>query len=193
MGRAYRHPRRTMAQHIDQGLSEPHALFNLAAACLLLFLASLPNAVREAASLDVDEPLTATIAAHIFGYFFVAPLLFYFAAAATHLVARAFGGEGSFLSARSALFWSALLGGPIAMLLSLVGVGAQVLGLPAQLPWLSYLGYAGLAFWLWLFAASLAEAEGFAATREVLAMLALVFAGVAVAVTMLAGGSGQPG
>ena len=39
------------------------------------------------------------------------------------------------------------------------------------LPWLSVLGYAGLAFWLWLFAASLAEAEGFSATGRVAAVL----------------------
>ena len=55
---------------------------------------------------------------------------------------------------------------------------------------MSWLGYAGLAFWLWLLAASLAEAEGFAATGRVAAVLAAGFAAVAGLFEVLAGGAG---
>ena len=40
------------------------------------------------------------------------------------------------------------------------------------MPLTTWLGYAALAFWLWLLAASLAEAEGFAGTGRVAAVLA---------------------
>lgn len=176
MARGYRDPRAEMARQVDEGLTEARALAHLFLACALGFVASLPQAVRKAQALgDVPDPLAGTVSAHLFGYIFVAPLMFYGLAAVVHLVARAFGGRGGFLGARSALFWAALLGAPIALALALVGVGVEVAGGGRWLPWVAYLGFAGLAFWLWLLAASLAETEGFAATRRVAAALAVIF------------------
>jgi hypothetical protein len=99
---------------------------------------------------------------------------------------RLFGARPGFLAARAALFWSALMAAPVALLLAVVGVAAEAR--PALLPVASLLGYAGLAFWLWLFAASLAEAEGFAATGRVAAVLAAAFAGVAGLLGVVTGG-----
>ena len=135
----------------------------------------------------MPEPLAATISAHLFGYLFVAPLLFYGLAALLHLAARAFGGRGGYLGARSALFWAALLGGPIALALALAGALVEIAGGSGRLPWLDYLGYVGLAFWLWLLAASLAEAEGFGATGRVAAVMALGFVGLAAGFGALTG------
>ena len=87
----------------------------------------------------------------------------------------------------AALFWSALLVAPLALALALLGVAAEI-GRPGLLPWVSWLGYAGLAFWLWLFAASLAEAEGFAGTGRVAAVVAAAFAGIAGLLGFVAGG-----
>ncbi len=193
MALAYRAPRVATARLLGASMSEQRASFHLIAACLLLFLASLPNAVRRAGGLVVDDPLSAVIAAHLFGYFFVAPLLFYAAAAATHLVARAFGGAGSHLAARTAVFWSVLLAGPIAIALALLRVAVEALRAGALLPWVSYLGYAGLAFWFWLFAASLAEAEGFGATLPVAAVLVGAFLALALVLTALAAGPSAAG
>ncbi len=188
IARAYRDPRGAMAREVAEGLSEPRALRHLSLACALGFVASLPAAARRAQDLhDVPDPLTGVIAAHLFGYVFVAPLLLYGLAALMHLAARAFGGRGAFLGARSALFWAALLGGPIALALALAGVLVEIAGGPRLLPPLVYLGYAGLGFWLWLLAASLAEVEGFGATRRVAAALALGVAGVALGLGTLAG------
>ena len=188
MAEGWRDPRAAMARQIAEGLSERRALLHLFLACGLGFVASLPGAVRKAQGLgDVPEPLAGTVSAHLFGYLFLAPLLFYGLAALLHLAARAFGGRGGFLGARAALFWAALLGAPIALALALAGALLEIAGGAGLLPWLDYLGYAGLAFWLWLLAASLAEAEGFGATRRVAAVLALGFVGLAVGLGALTG------
>lgn len=183
--RAYRDPRRAMAARIAAGGGEPRALAELMAACGLLFLASLPAAGETAGGLTIADALAAVVAAHLFGYLFVLPLVAYGLAALVHLAARAFGGRGDWPDARAAVFRAALLGGPIAVALALIGIlaGGQ------RLPWMSWLGYAGLAFWIWLLAASLAEAEGFAATRRVAAVLGAGLAGIAAAVLLLTGGA----
>jgi hypothetical protein len=57
------------------------------------------------------------------------------------------------------------------------------------LPWLGVLSYAGFAFWLWLFAACLAEAEGFRHSGRVAAVVVAAFGTVAGIVAVLAGGA----
>jgi hypothetical protein len=189
IARAWRDPRGAMSDLVGEGLNEPRALAHLVAACFLLLVASLPNAVREARVVDIDDSLSGVIAAHLFGYMFVLPLLLYGLAALVHLAAGLFGGSGGYLGARSALFWTMLAGAPIALALSLFGVGAEALAGGARLPWLSLPGYAGLAFWIWLLAGALAEVEGFASTGRVAAALAAVFGGLAVTAGLLAAGA----
>jgi hypothetical protein len=188
--RGWRDPRGTMAGELADGARETRSLIHVLVACGLLFVASLPNALREARGLDIDDPVAGAIAAHLFGYVALAPLLLYGLAAVVHLGARAFGARGGFAAARAALFFSVLLAAPVALALALLGVAAEAR--PALLPWVSGLGYAGLAFWLWLFAASLAEAEGFAATGPVAAAVAVAFAGIAGLLALVAsrGGAG---
>jgi hypothetical protein len=183
----WRNPRRAMARQIEGGLSESRSLVYLMVACGLFFVASLPNALREARALDIENPVEGAIAAHLFAYLALAPLLAYGFAALVHLVARLFGARGGFLPARAAVFWSALLMAPLALALALVGVAAEAR--PALLPATTLLGYAGLAFWLWLFAASLSEAEGFAATGRVVAVVAAALAGIAGLLGAVAGGA----
>jgi hypothetical protein len=185
--RSYRDPRGVMAARIAEGLSEPRALGDLFLACGLAFVASMPNAVREARDLAIADPVAGVVSAHLFGYLFVAPLLFYGLAAVLHLVAGAFGGTAGFLGARTAVFWAAVLGGPIALGLALMSAVSEVAAGGARLPWGEAFGYVGFAFWLWLLAASLAEAEGFRKTYRVAAALAIVFAGVALGVWALSG------
>src|SRR5690606_25802348 len=109
IGRGWRDPRGAMAEELARGRNEVRALLHLMVACVLLFVASLPQAAREARGLAIDDPLAGAIAAHLFGYLAMAPLLFYGLAALVHLVARAFGGRGGFAEARAALFFSLLL------------------------------------------------------------------------------------
>ncbi len=187
MARAYRDPRGAMRAEVAGGLSEAQSLFHLMLAAGLYFTASLPNALREARSLEIDDAVSGAIAAHLFGFVFLAPLIGYGLAALVHLGGLVFGARGGFRGARAAVFWALLLGAPIAIGLALVGVAAELASGRGQLPWLDLLGYAGFAFWLWLFAASLAEAEGFAATGRVVLAVGTVFGTVAVLLAVLSG------
>jgi hypothetical protein len=186
IARAYRDPRGAMARRLSGGPDEGRALFDLFLACGLGFVASLPAALRAAQRLDIPDAQTGAIAAHLFGYLFVAPLLAYGLAALVHLAARAAGGRGGFAEARAAVFWSLLLAAPLALALALAGVAVEAADDPRLLRLLDVLGYAGAAFWLWLFAASLAEAEGFAATGRVAAVLAALALGAAFGLGALA-------
>jgi hypothetical protein len=166
VARAYADPRGGMAGEIARGLGERRALAHLMLACGLGFLASLPLAVRTATRLDLADPLAAAVAAHLFGYLFVLPLLLYGVAALAHIAARALGGRGGFLAARAAMFRAAALGAPLAVALAFGRATAGAALGPAALPWFDVLGYVVAAFWLWLIAASFAEAEGFGARRR---------------------------
>jgi hypothetical protein len=152
-------------------------------ACGLFFVASLPGAVRQA--LDISEPVEGVVAARLFAWLAVAPLAAYGLAAALHLVARPFGGRAGFRGARTALFWWALLLAPLTLAVAVLGAAVEVLA-PRLLPLASWLGYAVLAFALWLLASTLAEAEGFASTGRVVAMVATAYL---LVVTVLAIGN----
>jgi Yip1 domain len=185
--RGYSDPRASMARQFAAGPSEPRALVYVLIACVLGLVASLPNALRVSGSIAAEDAVSAAIAAHLFGYLFLAPLLLYGVAALVHLSARAFGGRGGFLEARMALAWALLLGVPIALALSLLGVVVPIALGPAGLPAIELMRYAGLAFWLWLFAACLAEAEGFPRSGRVAVAVLAAFAALAVLTTLLAG------
>jgi hypothetical protein len=189
MAAAYPDPRGSMARQIASGLAEARALFYLMAACGVLFVASVPNALRAARGLDADEPVSAALGAHLFGYLFLAPVLLYVSALLVHWIARGFGGRGTALATRAAVFWSLLLAAPVALAIALVGVVAEVAAGPAVLPWVGVLSYAGLALWLWIFAACLAEAERFENSGLVAAVIVAAFGGVAGLLAVLAGGA----
>jgi hypothetical protein len=149
----YRSPRKVMRRLLDAGRREDRALAILMGGCLLAFVGRWP-ALQRAATLGEDGPsFEAMMAGALFAWLFVAPLLFYLLAAISHLVARPFGGQGSYFSARLALFWSFLAAAPLLLLYGLVegfvgpGPGLQAVGVL----WLIAFG------WFWF--ASLREAE----------------------------------
>ena len=185
MGLAYRDPRGAMARLLAGGVTDARLLAWLFLACGMGLAASLPAAVGAARALDIEQPLAGAVSAHIFGYIFIAPLLAYGAAALAHLVARPFG-------ARVAVIWSLLLAGPIALLLALArGIGEIALGGAPVAG--DLLGYAAMAYWLWLFAAGFAEAEGFAGAGRVALVLLLLFAGLSISLSLLLGGAAATG
>ncbi len=174
VARGWRAPRAAMAREVGRGLSETRAFVHLMIACALFFVASLPGAVRQAQALDIPDPLTGVVSAHLFGWLAVAPLTAYGFAALVHLVARAFGGRAGFLGARAAVFWWALLVAPLTLVLALLGAGVEMAA-PRLLPLAPWVGYAVLAFALWLLASTLAEAEGFASTGRVAALVVTAY------------------
>lgn len=113
-----------MRKLLAMGVREDRALAILFAACLMIFVGQLPR-LQRANTLDQQEWLAtgakvsdkvasfqAEIAITGFAWLLVWPLLFYMIGGLTHLIARLFGGRGSFYSARLALFWALLASSP---------------------------------------------------------------------------------
>ena len=81
------------------------------------------------------EDLTGLMANTLFACLFFLPLIFYGIAAISHMIARLFGGKGTWYGARLALFWSFLAASPLMLLNGLVagfvgeGLELQIVGL----------------------------------------------------------------
>lgn len=150
--RAYRAPRQVLRRQLEAGENEGRALIYLTVACLLCFVAQWPRLSREA-FLDPSIPLDARLGGALAGWLLFAPLLFYAIGALSHLVARLFGGKGSFYSARLALFWSLLVIAPLVLLLGLVS------GFIGQGPAQNATGLLLLAAFIYIWGNGLWEAE----------------------------------
>lgn len=140
-----------MRDLLAHGKREDRAIAYVLVACLLMFVAQWPRLVRVAEGLEVmpgqeDAGLTQLISYAFYTTVIMLPLLFYALAALSHLAAKAFGGQGSWFSARLALFWALLAATPVALLHGLVrgfiGPGPQ-----ATLTGLIWL-FAFLTIWL---------------------------------------------
>ncbi|MDG3039971.1 hypothetical protein [Roseicyclus marinus] len=109
----WRRPGAVMRRLLSVGRREDRALAILIAACLIIFVAQWPRLSREAfVAVEGGPPLEAVMAITFFSMMMVWPLMAYALAAVTHLVARLFGGRGTWYSARLALFWSLLATSP---------------------------------------------------------------------------------
>ena len=134
MVRTWRRPRAVMRDLLAHGLREDRALAYLMVACTVIFIAQWPRLSRLAAGFDLapgaEAPeLSRLIAYEFVGWLTVWPLMFYAIAALSHLIAKMFGGKGSFYTARLALFWSLLATTPAALL---YGLTAGFLGASTQ-------------------------------------------------------------
>lgn len=150
--RSWTHPREAMRRQLAHGIREDRALLLVMVACLVIFVAQWPRLARES-WLDPSVPLEARLGAALLGLMFIAPLMLYALAAASHLVARLFGGRGSFGGARLALFWSLLATAPAFLLHGL----AQ--GFLGPVPATRILGVLVLAVFLVIWFLSLMEVE----------------------------------
>jgi Yip1 domain len=147
----WRAPRAALRRHLARGVSEPFAFTLLLVFLVLAFVGQWPVAAREA--FLADEPSAAPrILARAFAVLASLPL-WYGLAALSHLMARGFGGRGSWYGARIALFWSLATVGPLMLLQGLV---AGMIG-PGPGLWLVSVGV-GLGF-LYLWLTMLHEAE----------------------------------
>jgi hypothetical protein len=149
---SYVRPRQVFRRKLEGGTHEGRALATLIGACLLIFVAQWPGLAR-AAHVDPAIPLDARMGGALLGTLFLLPPIAYAVAALSHLVARAFGGTGSFFSARLALFWSLLAVSPLMLLQGLVR------GFIGPGPALTVVGLAVLATFLMFWVTSLFESE----------------------------------
>lgn len=151
--RTYRGPRAVIRDLLSLGHHEGRALTYLMVACFVVFIGQWPRLQREAMTNPDAPPLEGQLMATFFAWVLFAPLIFYGIAALSHLVAKIFGGKGTWFGARLALFWTMLAVSPLMLLNGLVtgffpqGAERAITG-----------GLLTLAFFaIWLI--SLAEAE----------------------------------
>ncbi|MHA3978659.1 YIP1 family protein [Halovulum sp. GXIMD14794] len=170
-------------RRLDARPPEAGLLAHAYLAAALAFVAGLPSAIADARALEATQrdALTGVLAGRAFAAIFLFPLLLYLLAALQRLVARAFGGQGSFYSARVALFWAVVVALPLVLAEGLISALVPALppetgGIVAQ----AASAAVGLGF-LWIWAVMAAESEGFARAGHVLA----VFLGLTMA-TLLA-------
>ncbi|NSX55343.1 YIP1 family protein [Parasulfitobacter algicola] len=125
----YRGPTRVMQRLLDAGQREDRALAMVMGASALIFIAQWPKLARQA-HLTEGVEIQQLIAGALWGIIFLLPLMLYGLAALSHMIARVFGGRGSWFGARLALFWSLLASTPLLMLHGLVagfiGPGTQL-------------------------------------------------------------------
>lgn len=134
MMRSWRRPREVMRELLSHGPREDRALAYLMAACVVIFIAQWPRLARMSAGFDLSAgaevpELSQLIAYEMLGWLMMWPLIFYGIAALSHIVAKIFGGKGTWYTARLALFWALLATTPAALLYGLtaglIGPGPQ--------------------------------------------------------------------
>lgn len=109
--KSWRNPRTVVAQHLQHRATEPFAFSLLVAFLVLAFVAQWP-AMSRAAYLQPTVPLTQRMLAAGLALLASIPI-WYALAAISRLVARQFGGKGSYIGARLALFMALLSAAPL--------------------------------------------------------------------------------
>ena len=141
---SWRAPSRVVRRHLGRPKSEAFVFTFLFTFLFLAFVAQTPYAARLS-HMHPELPLTQRLLATALGLMAMIPF-WYGLAAVSRLVARVFGGQGSWYGARLALFWALAATGPLMLLLGLVeamiGPGPQLLATRAVV------GFAFLLLWL---------------------------------------------
>ncbi len=137
--RSYRAPRAVVRGLLARERSEPRALSILVAALVVIFVGQWPALARQA--FEGGQPMAGLALGTALALGATVPL-FYGLAALPQLIARGFGGRGSWYGARLALFWALLAVAPLMLLQGLVagfiGQGAQ-LALVSALVFLAFI------------------------------------------------------
>ncbi len=117
--RAYRGFGASMRHQLDSGVKEERILAYGVFAILITFIARTPGLIEAsktaAAATADDVTWVAIFSTNLVVSFFFGLLLLYGIAGLSHVLAKIFGGKGSFFGARLALFWSLLVISPLAL------------------------------------------------------------------------------
>lgn len=128
--RSYRAPRSVLRELIARDRHEGRALVYLMLACALIFVAQWPR-LRRMAESGGEVPFEGLLAGALFGWLFVAPILFYGLGALMALVLRLARPGTPAFGVRLALFWALLAASPLVLLqsalVSLAGPGVLAL------------------------------------------------------------------
>lgn len=115
---SWRAPRLGMRRHLARGKSEPFVFSLLLVFLIVAFIGQWPVAAREA-YLANDGSVSARVMARALAVLATIPL-WYGLAALSHLIARLAKGQGSWYSARLALFWALATVSPLMLLQGMV-------------------------------------------------------------------------
>jgi hypothetical protein len=147
-----------MRDLLAQGRREDRAIVYLMVSCFLIFVAQWPRLRRVAEGFEpspwpADMNFEGMMTYTFFGAVIILPLFMYGVAALSHLVAKIFGGKGSWYTARLALFWTLLATSPLflfyGLVRGLIGPGSQAV----------LVGAIGAVVFLLIWVQSLREAE----------------------------------
>ncbi len=149
---SYRRPGEILRRRLGSPeRAEARALVTCMLACFLIFVAQWPRLSRE--SYLTGQDLDMMLGGALMGWIFIAPLVLYGFAGASHFVARRLGGRASYTEARMALFWALLSAAPLwlawGMLAGFAGPG----------PLLDLVGIVALLAFVLIWAAGLASVE----------------------------------
>ena len=116
----YLRPRSTVRRRLGTTVNEGQAFGYLVTACLLLFVAQLPEVVRSHVLSRSDLPLAGIAAGRLIGIAVFAPILFYCVAGLTAAGMRIFSLPITWHHSRVSLFWALLATVPAAACLGLL-------------------------------------------------------------------------
>ena len=151
---AWRDPRGSIAARLAGRPRDAQLLAWALGAALIGFVAGLPEAVQQAGSTGTRDEATGVLASRLFGAVFITPLFLFVLAGLSHLIARLFGGQGSYWSARVALIWAVVVCVPLVLLNGIASAILPPLGV-------SVIALATLAGFGWIWVAFLSEVENF--------------------------------
>ena len=139
-------PKKIARKRLAESAGEGQALGYLISACLLLYVAQIPEIVRNDMTSVSEHPLVGIAAGRLLGIAVFAPLLFYAVAGLAGLALRIGSGQASWTRSRIALFWALLAVAPAAMALGVLRglTDAQSILLPASI------AVAGLFLLFWI-------------------------------------------
>jgi hypothetical protein len=170
----WRSPLEAIQSEVSAHHGEPRLLAYAFGASVFLTLGPvLAEVVRPA--LAVGEDRSAWFAARLLIGLSFLPLGLYVSAAMVRAICLGFGGVGDWKAARLALFWSALVSGPLAML-------AHVAGAVISVTWLGG-AVAGLLWAVWL-APAVSATMGFELRRAYVALGVLAVASLGMQAAM---------
>lgn len=174
--RAWARPARVMRERLAHGADEKVAFVYLAVGSVLGFVATLPSLVRRSREPDplldeairteasqsriievpadlADAKFEALMSGALMAWIFLVPIALYVVALLSHWVARLFGGTGTALRARVALFWAFLAATPAYLLVGLTT------GFVGPGPAASLVGTLWVCAFIWIWINSLYVAE----------------------------------
>ena len=152
--RTWRGPRRVMRDLLAAGQREDRAIAYLMAGCLFVFVAQWPRLARVAATgQDASTDFDMLVGTTFVVWLMLMPLVFYGIAALSHIIARLFGGRGSWFGARLALFWTLLATAPLMLFYGLLA------GLNGPVPSTDLVGILWLGAFALIWLQSLREVE----------------------------------